>query len=185
MIKPACNAFTLTRAGHELGGWLVRYAHRLTKDVGIGYEPSSEAPSTFKALKAEWSECMRTRRPMRVYDGACEGTVYGSAPANWAFRFWHDVLHVAHGLTFKPDDEVKLGLMQVKAVADAFGADSLEALVMLTDTTAQTEHYRLTGRFVDDQAAFVLDVAPRIHAGLTVRQAVEAHLAAQAQPLAA
>lgn len=148
----------ILRAGKRLGTFMIHQAARRAHNIGFGYEESLEAPSTFEELCDEYRECLNTRRPFRVWEGASDGTVYGSREANWAFRFLHDLIHVEHGLGFDYKSELQVAEIGGRAVAERFGLGSLEFAVYLVDTAGQVEYQHQTGQFVKDQVGFAVAV---------------------------
>ncbi|NCT81898.1 MAG: hypothetical protein GXC94_02030 [Comamonadaceae bacterium] len=171
-MQTAINAHTIATAGRHLGRFFITRAARAAKDIGFGYWPADDAPGTYPALMAEIADCLKTRRAMRVWSGGSDSTVYGSAEANYAFRYLHDLGHYIHGLTFSYAHEVELARIQAAQVAQAFGKDSLELLVYRADTEGQSTFNDAYGAFPEDQARFVLHVALHLSQGATMRQAV-------------
>lgn len=143
-------------ARQKLSAFLLEYAHKLSKRIGIGYTDSDDAPSDYDSLMAKWAECKRTGRPFPVWNGASESCVYTSIGSNFAFRFWHDYLHYTTDLKFTTIDEIKIGIIQTEAVQKHFGMDSLEAKIMLADTVGQSLYaFANNGEFPENQLSYV------------------------------
>lgn len=132
-------------------------AKRLHSELGFGYVEKANAPADFLELKAAWARSQATREAFPVYMGASDTSIYMTDEANWAFRFWHDVLHIEYNLDFCTSSEITLGGLHVDAVAKQFGPDSTETLLMLADTVGQTQYYARTGTFPENQMEFVLN----------------------------
>lgn len=151
------TAQQLVTARHNLSAFVVDMADMVTGATGIHFVASSKAPETLAEIKAEWDLSVAMRLPFTVWSGASDATIYMSKGANWAFRFWHDYLHVAHLKETSLDDELYLGRLHIEAVEEEFGKGSLEALLMEADTIGQSNHCDKTGAFPEDQLQFAID----------------------------
>lgn len=172
-MRHTVNAHTIATAGRHLGRFYITRAARAAKDIGFSYWPADDAPGTFPALMAEIAQCLKARRPMRVWSGGSDCTVYGSAEANYAFRYLHDLGHYIHDLSFSFAHEVELSRIQAAQVAQAFGKDSLELLVYRADTEGQSTFNEMHGGpFPADQRLFVELCAKALAQGMHMRQAV-------------
>src|SRR6266404_5349587 len=60
------------------------------------FQASDYAPSSLESLKEQ------SLGSLVVWSGASEGTIYGDAKVNHAFRAWHDSLHLKLNATFTP-----------------------------------------------------------------------------------
>lgn len=129
---------------------------------GFGFEATDVAPETFEAVVAEFNECRETGRKFRVWSGGCSDIVYTTAAGNHAFRFWHDLGHAQHGLTFSPDDEIELASRQMaELVRKGVPVDSLALRLFTADTIGQTTYAQRFGGFVNNQLRFVTNVLVR------------------------
>jgi hypothetical protein len=180
MQNPKVNAHTVAAAGRALGSFLIRHSHHIGRVLGFSYEPCEIAPDTLQLVKNEYRECLMQRRAFRVWSGGSDATVYNCPEANYAFRFWHDITHAQNNTAFDCFGEWKTARIQLRAVARAFGADSIESLVFKADTLGQTAYAQLTdGGFVTDQKGFVVYVAQRMAQGVPMQTAVSDWLAAE------
>jgi hypothetical protein len=109
------------------------------------FEVSDRAPGTFADLVAS-----RTGGLLQVWPGASEGTIYGDPRVNWAFRAWHDALHLSLGAGFDLEGERRVAEEQARVL----GCDGMGAIV-LAEVLDQAEHFARTGAFPTDQAAFM------------------------------
>lgn len=154
------NAFTLNRAAKALGAHFITKAHRVAKDIGFSYWPKAQAPETYEALCEAFQVAQKTRTALPIWEGGSDATIYGSAEANYAFRYLHDLGHVVHALPFTFEAEVELSRLQGADIAQHFGPESLELLVYRIDTEGQSIYAHFAcGEFPEDQAAFVYVVA--------------------------
>lgn len=151
------SRYEIDKAREALTLWTIRKAARVAKDIGFSYEPSEQAPQTFEEVKAEYSKAQRSNGPFRVWNGACENTIYTCAEGNYAFRFVHDLLHAVFGYQFTLEDELKVAQWHQKWVAQEFGADSIEFRLITIDTAGQSLFEAQTGAFPEDQLAFALE----------------------------
>lgn len=155
-LHPSChktNNFEMARA--RLSKFVERQALHISRVTGINYEDSEEAPSTYEEVRQEFMTAKALNKPVRIYRGASDKTIYTSASVNWAFRFWHDYIHFYYELDFSEADELAVGSVQCAAVAAEFGLGSLEYRMMHQDTIGQVLYFAKTGEFIDDQLAFV------------------------------
>lgn len=154
-MKITQEQFDTARA--KLSAFIIRKADQIQKQIGFGYVDSDNAPGDFESLLTAYRSSKRTGFALPVWSGCSDNTAYTSRGANYAFRFWHDVLHCVHGLGFNLADEVAIGHMHVAEVKAYFGPDSIEAMIMYADTVRQSQYEAVHGKFPDNQYAFVHD----------------------------
>jgi len=147
--------YEFDRARANLHHFVLRTARNVARSVGFGYQEVADAPETLQSIREAFLKARKDRQAFPVYSGASDKTVYLNPEGNWAFRFWHDILHVIHASDTKFEDEVKLGYLHVQAVEKEFGKGSLEARIMGWDTVGQSAYHAILGNFPEDQAGFV------------------------------
>lgn len=140
----------------RLSNFIMRRVNQITRVTGINYEESIDAPSTYEEVRAEFSQAITLNKPVRVYSGASDDTIYTHPSVNWAFRFWHDYIHFTRELDFSTRDEVLVGEVQCAEVAAEFGLGSLEYLLMREDTIGQVEYFAHYGEFIANQREYVM-----------------------------
>jgi hypothetical protein len=126
-----------------------------------GFDVSPNAPGTYKALKAHLDAGKR----LVVHDGGCEGTIYGDAAVNHAFRAWHDFSHSKGEHDFSVEGECRVFDMQRRHLLYVYGdipkwrrwIDILRAEVI-----GQRLFYERHKRFVENQRGFI-ESQPRRH----------------------
>lgn len=151
------STFQINAARAALSDLMIKKAHRIAKDIGFSYEPAPDAPSDYPSLIKAAQVSLKVRVPLKVYDGASDQTIYTSAEANYAFRFWHDVCHfITPGADFTVAGEALAIAVQAKGVEQAFGKDSLEYKMFMADTLGQVTYFAIHGDFPQDQLAFCL-----------------------------
>lgn len=120
-----------------VNGLILRQANKLT------YRVADLAPSTEVELF--------TTPSLVIWSGASEGTIYGDAAVNWAFRALHDTLHLRTRMDFSVDAEIELGRIQ----ASQYDSDLMRELVF-AEVSLQAAYFKKHGTFVPDQAAFTM-----------------------------
>jgi len=143
-------------ASRALSRFVIDKARKVQRQIGFGYVEAADAPNNMRELMAAFENSKRTGQPLPVFSGASEGTIYTSKEANWAFRFWHDVVHCQHDLGFNFADEVSVAWLQGEAVAAEFGKESMEYRMFMADTAGQSLYAQTHGgEFPVDQWAYV------------------------------
>ena len=152
-------------ACQELGLFVLQQASNL---MGQGWtcKATSNAPESYPELV---DSVINGVVPIANY--GCDHTIYDDAATNIAFRFWHDVLHIKHGLSFSKDAEMTVAAHHIRAARDA-GLSDLALNILNADTTGQVLYYYTHKKFVGHQKAFVYDCIRQgglttIHSGVT------------------
>lgn len=145
------------QARHNLSDFVCRKARQMEKRYGVLYATSPDAPTNLQEMQMAYRKCLIDKRvPFPIWDGASDKTMYMTAADNYAFRFWHDILHLALYAETILADELELGHIHVGCVMAEFGMYSLEAAMMRADTIGQSEYAaKNNGNFPDDQLTFV------------------------------
>ena len=125
----------------------------------VPYKTSLDAPSTYKAMK----EFYLANGYFLIYSGASESTIFSSPEVNVMFRAWHDAGHFLHGLSFKFDDEKRLGVIQAREAywtALTLGYDLSIARrvksIVRAEIVGQIEYFEHHKDYVKDQKAYTL-----------------------------
>ncbi len=127
-------------------------AQLLVRQIAGAHYPAARAPQTFEALLLATNADPSVVIP--VWDGASDTSIYGSNAGNYAFRAWHDRLHIILRAGFDAEGEKAVAVAQRDAILRATG-DSEAAEAVWADVWGQFLYERRHGRFPDDQAAFV------------------------------
>lgn len=141
----------------ELSAFVLAVADRTAQEVGFGFVGSSDAPSTYGALRRAFADSAASKRPLPVSNENLSSTIYLSREADLALRFWHDVSHVRQERSFSTPDELDLALWHV-AVATAAHLSPLAVELLDADLIGQTLLYAATKGYAGDQLRFDLDV---------------------------
>jgi hypothetical protein len=148
--------YIINKARANLEHFVISKADRLSRDMGFSYIETENAPNTFEELKTAFYHSKTTREAFPVFSGASDKTIYLSKEGNWAFRFWHDIIHVTGGFDFTLQSEIDCSSVQCEQVIAYFGRESLEAKLFIADTIGQSVYaYLHNGEFPQDQLAFV------------------------------
>jgi len=139
----------------RLSSFVQSKALQMAKRFALSYEPMPRAPETLPEMQRAYRHCIIHSTPFPIWEGGSENTIYISASDNYAFRFWHDMLHLALYAETILVDEVELGHIHVGCVMAQFGMHSLEAAMMRADTIEQSKYEAEHGHFPVDQLAFV------------------------------
>jgi hypothetical protein len=105
---------------------------------------SDNAPYSFETLSAS------SPSGLVVWSGASDKTIYGDPSVNWAFRAWHDSLHLKLGADFSLQGERIVALEQCRVI----GSDAWAKIVM-GEVVGQVEYLNKYGTFPADQMAFM------------------------------
>lgn len=94
-----------------------------------------------------------------VWAGASERTVFGDAQTNYAFRAWHDAVHLRLHAPFDRAGEQAVYEVQASDVFLVLPKAPAEhrffcQRLLWTEVMGQLAHQERFGRFPDDQAAF-------------------------------
>lgn len=167
-----------TRGTTEARWWLadlvLTKASESAERVGFGWRASPQAPDTYEGLIAEFTECQAAGRDMRVGGVNAIPSIYGSARATFAMRFWHDVTHVEMEADFGFNGEMRVAEALLADVVTA-GMDqgTLAWHLMRADTVGQNYVFVMTGGgFVPNQLDFAT-TAVKVNLPYAVLAAVE------------
>ena len=138
------NITRIATARENLSVFVAKQAARLEDYLGFGFYPTPNAPSSFEAVLAAFEFSKEFHRPFPVYSGACDNTIYTTPYRNQCFRFWHDCLHIELCADFSHEGELAVAQAHYAVISAAFGADSIEAMLMYQDTFGQLEYFSIT-----------------------------------------
>lgn len=154
------SAIELAEARQRLSAFINQQAGELAGRLGFGWRPVVNAPSTYQQLRGALDHSLNTLEPLPVSSENSASVIYDSPEVNFAFRFWHDVSHVQHGLSFALEDELELALWHLDVLERAGVAhESIAYRLLQADLLGQLLLMGLAGRFPFDQEEFVLTSA--------------------------
>jgi hypothetical protein len=108
------------------------------------YNVSSFVPDSYDLL-------MRNIGEMVVWDGASSNTIYADVNVNYAFRAWHDKLHIDLNADFSIEGESRVAMEQARLLK----SDSLGRIIIV-EVIDQAKYFNANGFFPVDQVDFVL-----------------------------
>lgn len=120
-----------------------------------GVFPVSAAPNSLEELRA-----METRLngACEVWDGASEGTIWGEPAVNYAFRAWHDAVHLKTGAAFTLAGEIAVAHAQIAEIFRLYRREkalaSALAFAVAAEVIGQASYFEKNGQFPDDQIYF-------------------------------
>lgn len=118
-----------------------------------GFDTGPDAPNTLEGLTAH----VRATGRMLVWNGASTGTIFGSPEVNFAFRAWHDAIHVLGNHAFTLEGELEVAEVQKAWLRSHYpNHPNLSRWVRLIDieVVEQSKHFAAYGAFPEDQRAF-------------------------------
>ncbi|AGB22140.1 hypothetical protein Mycsm_01747 [Mycobacterium sp. JS623] len=146
----------IAEAAAKLSDFIEEMAHATADEVGFGYVLRSNAPSTYPALVAAYKHSLTTGAPLPISSENSDAVIYTKSDVNFALRFWHDINHVRHGLSFDLVDELELSLWHLGELEKAgHQPGSLVWRLLHADLTGQAYVQAFARRFPFDQRRFV------------------------------
>lgn len=129
---------------------------RYITDVAPEHYVHKNAPSTFAGLMERRADFMHGE-PLPVSGDGCEHTVYSSPEVNYAFRAWHDGIHIVHGYDFSLAGEqatlaVHHTMMGYRAAE--YGLVESDFALMTVEVLGQRMYYERHREYVSNQEAF-------------------------------
>ncbi|MBB2890952.1 hypothetical protein [Flexivirga oryzae] len=163
MSKPKATgspalALEIMLARDDLTRFVQQQARETAARVGFSYEACPDAPSTYQQLRGAYEESTANGTPLPISNLFCDTSIFFDPEDNVRFRFWHDVSHIEHGLSFGLADETELALWQLdQAEKYGFPKGSLPWTLLHHDFIGQIQLMALIGRFPIHQRRFVTD----------------------------
>lgn len=115
----------------------------------------ADAPGESLAqLREAWREALGHGRPVPVWNGASDATIWPDAATNHAFRAYHDLIHVQCGFEFDRDGEMALAREHIRR-ARRDGVSRLGRRQLWAEIAGQFAYNDRHGEFPTDQRAFV------------------------------
>jgi hypothetical protein len=144
------------QAAEQLALFVVEQAEKTRAELGFGWEPHPEAPSTYLDLCEAFQRSQLHGVPLPVSSLHNE-SVITTPEANLAMRFWHDVNYVLRGLSFNLVDELELALWHLDrlTIDGGFPELGLEWQLLWADTIGQKYLLGIAGSFPLDQHRFI------------------------------
>lgn len=131
-------------------------------DLAPNHYACENAPNDYKSLMNWYNN--NNSGVLPVFNGSSDKTIYSSDRVNFAFRAWHDAIHIAFKLDFSYADELEVAKHHVDELlcwCIGHGIDGNLAYdaaeLVYADVVGQVEYYYHHKKYVDNQLDFVVD----------------------------
>lgn len=126
--------------------------------------PTYNAPDNIDRLMVHAKvQGISKARPLPVWSGASENTIYPSPRGNYAFRAWHDLTHIKLAAGFDEEGERRVAVEHQMEAANK-GLSYRARVLLWIDTWEQFVWGRENdGAFVEDQLAFAREKFDQIY----------------------
>lgn len=106
------------------------------------------APETMQEL----AQCER----LTIWSGGSDQTIYADPAINWAFRAWHDSVHLSYAFPFDLAGETLTCEMQILQLRQRWPSmPERWSRIIRAEIVGQALHLQRTGAFPADQYAFI------------------------------
>lgn len=120
-----CNRVKLSPATEK---WLLSIAPR--------HFASEDSPTTYETVRNQ----AKTHGIYHVFSGGSTDTIFSERGYQYAYRAWHDSIHMAFELDFSKESELKVAKLQ-EEIALGEGIDARDARMLRLDLEAHIEYY--------------------------------------------
>ena len=151
-VQQSRLAFVLLEFIGTMKANLKKFEKLIERLAPAGFKVSSLAPDTWTKTQASFA----TAGIVTVWNGASESTLYSKPAVNFAFRAWHDSIHLKHGNDFSLRGEELTADRQIEQAWNATTDKSLRQFCQDVLTFEIVEQARLavyTGEFLENQLA--------------------------------
>lgn len=136
----------------RLNDWITEKVAQLVSDGhidGIDFTDSDDY-GTLEAIKNYYKDTHR----LIVWTGGSDDTIFADPEVNWAFRAWHDYVHIVNDLPFTVEGESLVAFLQAAELPKDW---YLERQLILSEVVGQVlyNHFH-NGEFPSDQRAFTV-----------------------------
>ena len=91
-------------------------------------------------------EAYKNNKPIPVYTGDSEDTIWGEPEINWLFRAHHDTLHLRHNIPFTLLGEYKVAEIH-SALAELMGLRNLARVMRIDVAAFATYQHEYDGKY--------------------------------------
>lgn len=115
---------------------------------------SMKSPQTFEDVK----EYFDKNGKYHVFEGGAklDETVFNTWEARWAYRAWHDSIHVQFDIPFEKKNELAVARIQ-ESIALDYGISKRDAKILRLDLEAHIHYYYTTGEHPERQVRLIAD----------------------------
>lgn len=155
------QAFTdaeLTAARETLTGFVWERAEATRARTGVGWVFASDAPNTYRELRAAWERSLTTGAPLPVLNDHSESVIFSSPEGNFVYRYWHDVTHLERERNFTNPHELDMATFHLwDAEQHGLTRGSLPWRLLHADAVGNVLHWSVYREYVRDQRVFILN----------------------------
>ncbi len=151
MSRSQCSDVREIALDIQFNAAVLAMAHRL---FPCGFQAAEDAPQSYEELVAR----LDAGKPMLVWSGGSEKTIYGDPEVNYAFRAWHDWCHWRGRHDFSFEGEFAAYRMQAEHLVTVYGdcpRTRRWQRILYAEIIGQREFFDVLGYFPYDQRAFV------------------------------
>lgn len=98
-----------------------------------------------------YQEVYKQEGIIKIWTGASDNTIFGTAEMNWKFRAWHDYIHITQGFGFDFAGESIVCQIQKEMIPSDW---LYEKDLIHTEIIGQAQFFVHNGFFIDDQRRF-------------------------------
>lgn len=104
---------------------------------------SEYAPDTFESLNRHIGRLV-------VWSGNSDNTIYGDRHINYAFRAWHDAIHLKLNANFDLEGETRVAIEQCRLIQSDFASR-----IIMLEVVEQVRYFNKYGQFPINQLEFI------------------------------
>lgn len=121
-------------------------------DIAPRHFASADSPTTYEGVKSQ-SESYGI---YHVFSGGSTDTIFSERGYQYAYRAWHDSIHMAHGLDFSKESELLVARLQ-ESIALKCGINPRDAKILRLDLEAHIYYYYAKGEHPVKQIELISD----------------------------
>jgi len=121
-------------------------------DIAPRHFASENSPTSYEAVQKQAS----LYGIFHVFNGGSTDTIFSSRAVQYAYRAWHDSLHLMKQWDFSHASELKVAILQ-EAVAISWGIDERDAKMLRLDLEAHIEYVYAKGEHPVNQIELIKD----------------------------
>lgn len=113
---------------------------------------SADSPTTFETVKKQ----ALPYGIYHVFNGGSTDTIFSERKYQYAYRAWHDSIHIMNDLDFSKHSELKVAKLQ-EQIALLHGVDAQDARTLKLDLQVHIEYYYARGEHPVNQVELIRD----------------------------
>lgn len=112
---------------------------------------SLESPTTYEAVKQQAESGV-----YHVFSGGSTDTIFSSRKVQYAYRAWHDSIHIENEIDFSMESELQVAKLQ-EEIALSNGVNPRDAMLLRYDLECHIKYYYAKGQHPDLQLDLIRD----------------------------